>query len=215
MPGSDAPVPRGPSRIVALTELCRMEAWRVEERDDGAGWAAVAEAWEAIGRPYPVAYARYRQAGAILRDRGARVDAGAALGTARGIVIGLGARPLLDEIERLARLARFDLAAEGGRKPASEAGPSAADALGLTEREVEVLRLIAGGWTNQEIADALVISRKTASVHASHIFDKLGATNRAEAGAMAHRLGLAADAPPPPGSAARLAEPTSPSGRRP
>ena len=49
---------------------------------------------------------------------------------------------------------------------------------------------IAAGWTNQEIADALFISRKTASVHASHIFDKLGAANRAEAGAMAHRLGL-------------------------
>ena len=53
-----------------------------------------------------------------------------------------------------------------------------------------MLRLIAGGWSNQEIADALFISRKTASVHASHIFDKLGAGNRAEAGAMAHRLGL-------------------------
>ena len=98
---------------------------------------------------------------------------------------------------------------------ASDAGPSAADAIGLTEREVEVLRLIAGGWSNQEIADALFISRKTASVHASHIFDKLGATNRAEAGAMAHRLGLAADATPPPSSAASRAEPTTPSGRRP
>jgi DNA-binding CsgD family transcriptional regulator len=213
MPGSTAPVPREPSRIVALTALCRMEARRVEERDDGAGWAAVAEVWEAIGRPYPVAYARYRQAGAILRDRGPRPDARAALGTARGIAIGLAARPLLDVIDRLARLARFDLAAAGGGE--AVAGPSAADAIGLTEREVEVLRLIAGGWTNQQIADALFISRKTASVHASHIFDKLGATNRAEAGAMAHRLGLAGDVPPPPGSAASQAEPTTPSGRRP
>ena len=202
MPGSTAPVPREPSRIVALTALCRMEARRVEERDDGAGWAAVAEAWEAIGRPYPVAYARYRQAGAILRDRGERADARAALGTARAIAIRLAARPLLDEIDRLARLARLDLAADGGGEAASDAGPSAADAIGLTEREVEVLRLIAAGWTNQQIADALFISRKTASVHASHIFDKLGAANRTEAGAMAHRLGLAGDVPPPPGSAA-------------
>ena len=112
MPGSTAPVPREPSRIVALTALCRMEARRVEERDDGADWAAVAEAWEAIGRPYPVAYARYRQAGAILRDRGERVDARAALGMARAIAIRLAARPLLDEIDRLARLARLDLAAD-------------------------------------------------------------------------------------------------------
>ena len=62
--------------------------------------------------PYPVAYARYRQAGAILRDRGERVDARAALGTARAIAIRLAARPLLDEIDRLARLARLDLVAE-------------------------------------------------------------------------------------------------------
>ena len=113
---------------------------------------------------------------------------------------GSAARPLLDEIDRLARLARFELAADGDGEAASDAGPSAADAIGLTEREVEVLRLIAAGWTNQEIADALFISRKTASVHASHIFDKLGAANRSEAGAIAHRLGLAADVPPPPGS---------------
>ena len=62
---------------------------------------------------------------------------------------------------------------------------------------------MAAGWSNQEIADALFISRKTASVHASHIFDKLGATNRAEAAAIAHRLGLAGETGPPPGSAAQ------------
>ena len=51
--------------------------------------------------------------------------------------------------------------------------------------------------------DALFISRKTVSVHASHIFDKLGAGNRSEAAAIAHRLGLDVDAPPPPGSVRR------------
>jgi DNA-binding NarL/FixJ family response regulator len=74
----------------------------------------------------------------------------------------------------------------------------AAARLELTAREVEVLRLIAAGWSNQQIADALFISRKTASVHASHIFEKLGAANRVEAAAIAHRLGLDGD-PPPPG----------------
>ena len=59
---------------------------------------------------------------------------------------------------------------------------------------------MSAGWSNQEIADALFISRKTASVHASHIFDKLGAGNRVEAAAIAHRLGLGDGAPPPPGS---------------
>ncbi len=84
------------------------------------------------------------------------------------------------------------------RRQTIDAPPSHAHA--LTDRELEVLRLIAGGWSNQEIADALFISRKTASVHASHIYDKLGTGNRAEAAAVARRLGLVKDAPPPPGS---------------
>ncbi len=193
--------PARPSRITALSALCRMEARRVEERDDAVGWAVVAEAWVAIARPYPAAYARYREAGAILRDRGARADARSALSSARSTAIRLGARPLLGEVERLARQARLELTQDRAADPAADAERSAANSLGLTERELEVLQLIAGGWSNQEIADALFISRKTASVHASHIFDKLGAGNRAEAGAMAHRLGLVRDVPPPPGSA--------------
>jgi DNA-binding NarL/FixJ family response regulator len=122
-------------------------------------------------------------------------------------VAGLGARPLLAEIERLARQARLELeppagpgVATGGDGSDGGDGRTATE-LGLTERELEVLRLMAGGWSNQEIADALFISRKTASVHASHIFDKLDAGNRSEAAAIAHRLGLVEDAPPPPGSA--------------
>jgi DNA-binding NarL/FixJ family response regulator len=75
--------------------------------------------------------------------------------------------------------------------------PMSAAAHDLTEREVEVLSLIAAGWSNQEIADALFISRKTASVHASHIFDKLGAANRVDAAAIARSLGIQPGAPPP------------------
>ena len=62
---------------------------------------------------------------------------------------------------------------------------------------MEVLRLIAAGWSNPQIAQSLFITRKTASVHASHIFDKLGAANRVEAAAIAHRIGLDVGAPPP------------------
>jgi DNA-binding NarL/FixJ family response regulator len=62
----------------------------------------------------------------------------------------------------------------------------------LTAREAEVLRLVAEGWTNQQIADALFITRKTASVHVSNIMGKLGASNRGEAAAIAHRLGIVA-----------------------
>jgi DNA-binding NarL/FixJ family response regulator len=60
-----------------------------------------------------------------------------------------------------------------------------------------VLRLVAAGWTNQQIADALFITRKTASVHVSNVMGKLGASNRGEAAALGQRLGLVIDAPLP------------------
>lgn len=107
------------------------------------------------------------------------------------------AAPLLVEIDRFARQARLDLQLDPGPGATRAEGGDTAN-LGLTGREREVLGLIATGWSNQEIADALFISRKTASVHASNIFDKLGAANRVEAAAIAHRLGLDVDAPPPP-----------------
>ena len=61
----------------------------------------------------------------------------------------------------------------------------------LSEREVEVLRLIAAGKSNQEIAGTLVISLNTVLHHVSHILDKTGAANRTEAAAYAARRGLA------------------------
>jgi DNA-binding CsgD family transcriptional regulator len=60
----------------------------------------------------------------------------------------------------------------------------------LTERELEVLRLLAAGWTNKQIAGALYISPKTASAHVSSILAKLGVQRRAGAVAAAQRLGL-------------------------
>ncbi len=53
--------------------------------------------------------------------------------------------------------------------------------LGLTDRELEVLRLVAEGRTNRQIGEQLFITTKTASAHVSHILMKLGVTNRAEA----------------------------------
>jgi len=61
---------------------------------------------------------------------------------------------------------------------------------GLSAREVEVLRLIAAGKSNQQIADALVISLNTVARHVSNIFDKIGVANRAEAASYAHRHAL-------------------------
>ena len=97
----------------------------------------------------------------------------------------LGAAPLRQEIERLARHARIDVV-DAAERQDDDAG----DRLGLTDREAEVIRLVAAGRSNQQIADALFITRKTASVHVSNILGKLGVANRVEAAAIAQRLGL-------------------------
>jgi DNA-binding NarL/FixJ family response regulator len=70
--------------------------------------------------------------------------------------------------------------------PANRHHPS-----GLSEREVEVLRLIAAGRSNQQIADELYISLNTVARHVAHILDKTGAVNRTGAAAYAFREGLA------------------------
>lgn len=60
----------------------------------------------------------------------------------------------------------------------------------LSLRELDVLRLLAVGRSNAEIAKTLFISRRTATTHVSHVYAKLGVTSRAEAIALAHRHGL-------------------------
>lgn len=75
-----------------------------------------------------------------------------------------------------------------GTPPAAAA--IAARSLGLSPREVEVLGLVALGRSNGEIAEELFINRKTASVHVTHILDKLGVSNRVEAAMVAARAGL-------------------------
>jgi DNA-binding NarL/FixJ family response regulator len=60
----------------------------------------------------------------------------------------------------------------------------------LTQREVEVLRLLARGLSNKEIAQQLVISAKTVANHVEHIYAKIGASTRARAGLFAMQHGL-------------------------
>jgi DNA-binding CsgD family transcriptional regulator len=62
--------------------------------------------------------------------------------------------------------------------------------VGLTRREREVLALLSSWQTDQEIADQLFISRRTASTHVANILAKLDARNRRQAAAAAHSLGL-------------------------
>ncbi|HSE81557.1 MAG TPA: response regulator transcription factor [Gaiellaceae bacterium] len=88
-----------------------------------------------------------------------------------------------DPDEFLARVRRH-LAPKARR---SEAQPTAN---GLTAREHEVLRLLAEGLNQTEIAERLVISPKTVATHIQHVLEKLGVHSRAQAVAAAHRRGL-------------------------
>ena len=88
-------------------------------------------------------------------------------------------------VERAARREQALIAARRGRA----ALPAAPD--GLTPREVEVLRLIAGGRTNTEIAQTLVLSVRTVERHITNIYEKIGARGRAEATAYAFGRRLA------------------------
>ena len=185
-------------RAFAMFALLRAESDRVHRRSDAGVWADVAARWTALSRPYPAGYARFRQAEAILASRGDRSEAAAALEEAARIAGDLGAAPLRNLVATLGAQARIALPDDADAAAlSSRMSPGSVDA--LTGRESEVLRLVAAGWTNQQIADVLYITRKTASVHVSNIMAKLGASNRGEAAAVAHRLGLAGDAPLPVG----------------
>ena len=155
-------------------------------------WSEAAAAWDRLERPPLVAYCRWRQGEALVAACASRTEAGAPLREAHAVAARIGARPLLRELELLAQRARLDIAPPQAASSEREHGP--AEILGLTPREAEVLNLLARGYTNREIAATLVISVKTVSVHVSHILRKLGAPNRLEAAAIAHRL-----APPPAG----------------
>ncbi|QKG27217.1 helix-turn-helix transcriptional regulator [Actinomadura verrucosospora] len=152
----------------------------------GGSWTAAVAAWDTAGDPFAASGARLRAAEAAAAS-GDRDGARDLLRTAAAQASALGARPLAEEIALLARAAHIDLATG----PASDASP--AERLGLTGREREVLRLIAEGHSNRQIAETLFISPKTASVHVSRILAKLGAATRGEAAATAHRLRLFAD----------------------
>jgi DNA-binding CsgD family transcriptional regulator len=137
-----------------------------------------------------VAYARFRQAEALLLAGGTpRRQAETVLWQAHQTAVELGATPLRREIELLAQRGRLRLE-EPADTTAAPTAPSSAASLGLTQREAEVLALVAEGRTNRQIGETLFITPKTASVHVSRILAKLGVTGRGEAAAIAHRLGL-------------------------
>ncbi|MEU7338876.1 MULTISPECIES: AAA family ATPase [unclassified Streptomyces] len=175
----------------AYERWVRAELRRAEGLSDPHDWTEVVSAFECLERPYDLARVRRRLAGSLLAAGAGeeeRARATELLRLARAAADHLGARPLVDAVELLAQRARLAL----GKAP----GPCAPDpvdparALGLTSRERDVLRLVAAGRSNRQIAEELFISPKTASVHVSNILAKLGVSGRGEAAALAHRLRL-------------------------
>jgi DNA-binding CsgD family transcriptional regulator/tetratricopeptide (TPR) repeat protein len=124
--------------------------------------------WSELGSPYEAARARVVY-GRALRAMGDEDSATGELALARSTFARLGAAPGVQEIDMLL----------GRSRPA-----------GLTEREVEVLRLVAEGRSNPDIARVLVLSRKTVERHLSNIFIKLDVPSRTAAAAYAHEHGL-------------------------
>ncbi|MFE6742813.1 helix-turn-helix transcriptional regulator [Streptomyces tubercidicus] len=189
------------------------ELRRAEGRETPDAWAGAVAAFEPLERPHELARACYRWAESLLHGserataglhgRTPREAAVLLLSQAHTAAVTMGARPLAEELELLAQRARIPLPglipattagpATGKGRTAGEPAPSGAapaESLGLTPRERDVLRLVADGRSNRQIADALFISPKTASVHVSNILAKLGVSGRGEAGAVAHRLRL-------------------------
>ena len=170
--------------------LVTAELARAVGNDDVAAWQAAVQAWQAAAEPHPLAYAWLRLAEAAAAA-GDRQSAGLGVRQAHALASRVGAAPIADEAEALARRTRLSLEEPAGQQTAV---PPAADPLarfGLTEREREILVLLSAGRSNPQIAGALFISPKTASVHVSNILAKLGVTSRIEAAAVAHRLGVA------------------------
>lgn len=159
--------------------LVRAEAEysRLTGENDPERWRAAVDAFD-YGYRYEAARSRWRYAEALL-GAGERDSARAQLEVVLAEARDMGARPLLEAATSLARRGRL----EGGTVHREEL---------LTDREAEVLALVAQGLTNRQIGERLFISAKTVSVHVSNVLAKLGVTGRTEAVAVAHRRGLLA-----------------------
>jgi ATP/maltotriose-dependent transcriptional regulator MalT len=134
-------------------------------------WAAAADAFGAVGWVYDRALLL-----SLLDDRAALVEA---LEIARS----LGAAPLAERVRR--RMRELGLPIPHGPRETTRGNP-----VGLTERQLEVLRLIADGFTNAEIAERLVVSPRTAEHHVEAVLAKLEVTTRRDAARRAAALGV-------------------------
>jgi len=132
-------------------------------------------AWQKLGAPHECARLRVlvaRACRALGDDDGARLE----LDSARAVFEDLGALPDLAQLDAV--------------QPPDARRTGRATTHGLTERELQVLRLLAAGKTNKQIGRELFVSEKTVDRHVSNIFAKLGVGSRAAATAFAYEHGL-------------------------
>jgi DNA-binding CsgD family transcriptional regulator len=168
--------------------LARAEAeyLRVTGANTPEAWAAVLAAF-GPQYVYETARGHWRLAEALM-GAGRREEAAQVWSVAAATATRLGAVPLSTALEALALRGHLATgpARGGSAAPRDRAYLTAA----LTDREREVLRLLARGMSNRKIGEELFISPKTASVHVSNIFAKLAVTNRTEAAVIAEREGI-------------------------
>ncbi|MDL4820080.1 ATP-binding protein [Actinomadura opuntiae] len=152
---------------------------------DLPAWDGAAAAWRDLGNRYETAVLLVEGAAAALASNN-RPGARSRLREARAIADELGAAPLRSRID--------DLAARG--RLTDTAGGASGNDFGLTRRELDVLRLLARGRSNQDIATELFISVNTVATHVTRILTKLGAASRTQAAAKARETGLLDDQTP-------------------
>lgn len=153
---------------------------------------------------WPAARAHLDQAERVARAQGIDLELGRVLADRAVLELRRGGRGSAERAgallhEALATFERLGMAGEARRArvrvepPAARRSAPSRPVLpaGLSEREVEVLRLVAAGHSNREIAEQLVLSKKTVANHLTNIFTKTGTDNRAAATAFAVRHGLA------------------------
>ncbi|HWS46812.1 MAG TPA: response regulator transcription factor, partial [Acidimicrobiia bacterium] len=174
--GRDAPFPLAD----AFTAGIAAELGRITGEDPAARAGEAARAFATVSIPYHELYFRWRE-GAALVDAGDRPRATRILGDARRRAGDCGYGGIVAVIDSTARAAQLRMGPGRTTVDGDEA---------LSVRELEVLRLVAEGRSNPEIADALCVSRRTARAHVSHILEKLQVGSRTEAVAVAHRRGI-------------------------